>query len=59
MYDSDALDFLVGGSMILLLIVCAILIAYLVLYYVSLWKFLRKLVKMVGKQLFHSIVPMY
>lgn len=55
MYDTDALDFLVGGSVILLLVVCVILIAYLVLYLVSLWKLFKK----AGKNGWEAIVPFY
>lgn len=55
MYDTDALDLLLGGSVILILIVGIIAIAFLVFYYVCLWKLFKK----AGKNGWEAIIPFY
>lgn len=55
MYESDALDFLLGGSMILLFIVGIIAIGFLVFYFVCLWKLFKK----AGKNGWEAIIPYY
>ena len=55
MYDSEILDYIIGGSIILLLVIGIFLIAYLVLYLVSLWKLFKK----AGKKGWESLIPYY
>lgn len=55
MYDTDALEFLIGGSIVLILVLCAVVIAYLVLYIISLWKLFKK----AGKKGWEAIIPFY
>ena len=55
MYDTEALDILLGGSIIIILILFVFLIAFSVLYTVSLWKLFKK----AGKNGWESLVPIY
>lgn len=55
MYDTEILDYLVGGSIILLLVIGILLITYLVLYIVSLWKLFKK----AGKNGWEALIPYY
>ena len=55
MYEGNILDFLIGGSIILVLVLGIILIAYLVLYIVSLWKLFKK----ADKNGWEAIIPFY
>ncbi len=55
MYDSEALDLLLGGSIVLFSILGIILITCLILYIVSLWKLFKK----AGKNGWEAIIPFY
>lgn len=55
MDTNEALEFLMGGSVILMLVVLALVIGYLVLYIVSMWKLFKK----AGKNGWEAIVPFY
>lgn len=55
MSESEILDLVMGGSIVLILVVLAIVIGYLVLYIVSMWKLFKK----AGKNGWEAIVPYY
>lgn len=55
MYNFNALDFLIGGSIILALILGILVIAYLIFYLVCLWKLFKK----AGKNGWEAIIPFY
>lgn len=55
MYDSDALELILGGSMILLVVLLLLVVAYYIFYLVSLWKLFKK----AGKNGWEAIIPFY
>ena len=55
MSENELLQFILGGSIILVLFIFAIVIGYLVLYIVSMWKLFKK----AGKNGWEAIVPYY
>ena len=55
MYESDSLDLLLGGSIVLLLVIGIIAIALIVFYIVCLWKLFKK----AGKNGWEAIIPYY
>ena len=55
MANSDALNLLLGGSILLLLFIGALVLAFYILYIVSLWKLFKK----AGKKGWEAIIPFY
>ena len=55
MDTNELLELIMGGSIILILFIFAIVIGYLVLYIMSMWKLFKK----AGKQGWEAIVPYY
>lgn len=55
MIENELLEFILGGSIIFILFIFALVIGYLVLYIVSMWKLFKK----AGKQGWEAIVPYY
>ena len=55
MYDNEALELLLGGSIVLILILGLLVIAYLVFYLVCLWKLFKK----AGKNGWEALIPFY
>lgn len=51
----NALDFILGGSIILILVIGLLLLAFCIFYLVSLWKLFKK----AGKNGWEAIVPFY
>ena len=55
MSDYDALEYLVGGSMVLILVLGLLVIGFYVFYIVCLWKLFKK----AGKNGWEAIIPFY
>lgn len=55
MYDTEALEYLVGGSMILILVLGLLIIGFYVFYIVCLWKLFKK----AGKNGWEALIPFY
>lgn len=55
MYNSDALNAIIGGSIALILILGLLVIAYLVFYIICLWKLFKK----AGKNGWEALIPFY
>ena len=55
MFENDVLDSLLSGSIAILLILSIVIIAFLVFYFVCLWKLFKK----AGKNGWEAIIPYY